>query len=206
MENQPHKRRLQAPETICKYEIFCRWIRLTPAWRKGVESSRMEARGRICNAAHAVAKMRHPTHGCGDRSGCCSHSAGRGDAGPGAPLTGVAPCPREVLAVDRMLTMTCDGAACRRLWWESVPAKSGRRPKGGGRASAGRGKGSSTSEAILDWRGEQGETRRGVHAGWSARAAIGLRVNRPAWRSRRRTRPDRSPGRHGRAMLFAGAR
>jgi hypothetical protein len=31
--------------------------------------------------------------------------------------------------VDPMLTKSCEGVVCRRLWWESVPAKRGRRPK-----------------------------------------------------------------------------
>jgi hypothetical protein len=32
--------------------------------------------------------------------------------------------------VNRVLTMIREGAACRRLWWEFVPAKKGRRPEG----------------------------------------------------------------------------
>jgi len=128
MYSPPQKRRLQTSATSCVCWIFCRWRRLMTGWRTGMDPGKMEALGPILRAGQGDRKSGHLSHR--DSPVRCRPPEGF-DRVQGTVARGGGP------GVDRVLTMTCDGRACRRLWWESVTAPTAEGRRGGGGRSGG---------------------------------------------------------------------
>jgi hypothetical protein len=153
MEEQPHKRRLQARTTGCGGAVFSRWRRYPQAWRRGAPKSPLEAPGVILEVGRPVAEIGHLTCGGYDRARSLSWSASTADMSAQPPALDVPGRHRGawLARVKPMLTMICEDAARRRLWWESVLAQKAEGRKG----AAGRVRG----QEVFGWSAGGGDRR-----------------------------------------------